>query len=448
MNNLRLFLPLVLFSVVPLPLALAQLIPQANWRVKFVDSQELVVDDGAGTNAIDGAVDTLWQTDWGNANTPPPHEIQVDLGGVYTITKFHYLPRQDGEASGTIKQYEFYVSDDGLHWGRAVATGSFTSNTAEKVVAIPPTVGKFVRLRALSEINGNPWTSIAELKLEGRCVTPSVKLLQPWSLYLQSSNSLVVSANACLDSGTQGRWGVQFILDGGPQNGGAQFEDYFPPFEVIFSKVRKAEHIVEARLINRAGAEISRVARPFTSDKAFRVGVGDYYVAMGDSITAGVGDTLPEDNVSKDGRQTVNPPDGAIGGYPPILNNLLTAAKGYPQTIENEARGGTTSAYGLALLPALLTEHPNARRYLILYGMNDARPWLPVPSGKGLRQGDPGYPGTFKDNVQRMLTLLYAAGKQAVLAKINIALGDSSTGPKYPDPTPALGAPSFKNTTL
>ncbi len=68
---------------------------------------------------------------------------------------------------GTIKQYEFYVSGDGVNWGTAVVTGSFASDTAEKVVTIPATIGKFVRLRALSEINDNPWTSMAELTLEG-----------------------------------------------------------------------------------------------------------------------------------------------------------------------------------------------------------------------------------------------------------------------------------------
>ena len=46
-------------------------------------------------------------------------------GPSYNLTAFQYLPRQDGSACGWIKDYEFYVSADGVNWGTAVATGTF-----------------------------------------------------------------------------------------------------------------------------------------------------------------------------------------------------------------------------------------------------------------------------------------------------------------------------------
>jgi lysophospholipase L1-like esterase len=66
--------------------------------------------------------------------------------------------------------------------------------------------------------------------------------------------------------------------------------------------------------------------------------------------------------------------------------------------------------------------------------MNDSSPFLPVPSGAGLSPGNPGYPGTFKDNMQQIIDAINAYGQEVVLAKCPIALGDSATGGTlYPD---------------
>ncbi|MBI4687070.1 MAG: discoidin domain-containing protein [Nitrospirae bacterium] len=96
-----------------------------------------------------------------------PHEIQVDIGGFYDVNGFKYLPRQDGWSHGRVGQYEFYVSMDGVNWGAAVATGTFVNSTAEKEVNFTQKTGKFIRLRAITEVNGNPWTSMAELSALG-----------------------------------------------------------------------------------------------------------------------------------------------------------------------------------------------------------------------------------------------------------------------------------------
>jgi lysophospholipase L1-like esterase len=150
------------------------------------------------------------------------------------------------------------------------------------------------------------------------------------------------------------------------------------------------------------------------------------YITIGDSITVGVGDDNPSDDISQDGRNSG-------GGFVPILNDLL-ASGGYPHTFVNEAESGTTSTDGLMDLPIILQRNPDAQRVLIMFGMNDARPWLPKPSGLGKWPGDSGYAGTYKDNIQRMLDLIWNDSKAPVLAKVNIALGDSSTGSPYPDP--------------
>ena len=160
------------------------LIPQTNWSVAYVDSQETSCYNGAATNAIDGNPSTFWHTQFCGAAPPTPHEIQINLGGSYNLTAFQYLPRQDGSACGWIGQYEFYVSADGVNWGTAVATGTFNyGNLSTQCpgpgagvpgplqIAFPQTSGQYIRLRALSEINGNPYTSAAEIDVLGITVT-------------------------------------------------------------------------------------------------------------------------------------------------------------------------------------------------------------------------------------------------------------------------------------
>jgi len=149
------------------PPAPAGVIPHTGWTLRYADSQELVGENGTATNAFDGNPNTIWHTQWLTANPRPPHEIQIDLGQIYSIEGFRYLPRQDGSPNGRIGQYEFYVSMDGANWGSPVVMGTFVNNAAEKEVDWASQTGRFIRLRALTEVNGNPWTSAAEINIIG-----------------------------------------------------------------------------------------------------------------------------------------------------------------------------------------------------------------------------------------------------------------------------------------
>ena len=143
------------------------LIPQEQLSIVSVDSEELEVEgeDGSAKNAIDGSPDTIWHTEWWRTDPDYPHEIVIDLGSLYEVTGFRYLPRQDQWPNGTVADYSFFVSEDGLSWNQ-VATGTFTGDArAEKEVLFPQKTGRFVRFVALSEINGNPWTSAAEVSI-------------------------------------------------------------------------------------------------------------------------------------------------------------------------------------------------------------------------------------------------------------------------------------------
>ena len=100
-------------------------IPQTNWTLLFVDSQEQAGGNYSATNSFDGSGATMWHTQWFSSNPVPPHEIQIDLGAVYSVNGFRYLPRQDGGVNGRIGQYAFYVRLTGADpWGSPVATGT------------------------------------------------------------------------------------------------------------------------------------------------------------------------------------------------------------------------------------------------------------------------------------------------------------------------------------
>ncbi|HAY71718.1 MAG TPA: hypothetical protein DCX89_07480 [Saprospirales bacterium] len=142
-------------------------IPKDNWKLLNVDSQEINGEDGKAINAFDGDPSTIWHTEWYWSSPGYPHEISIDLGEIYRISEFTYLPRQDGE-NGRIKNYKLYISNQSNQWGLTTATGNFTNTAApQKIELNPPVVGRYLKLVAVSEVNGNPWASAAELSVTG-----------------------------------------------------------------------------------------------------------------------------------------------------------------------------------------------------------------------------------------------------------------------------------------
>jgi hypothetical protein len=139
-------------------------IPQAEVSVHYFDSQETVGEDGRAVNVIDGDPATIWHTRWYGQTDPMPHEIRLDLGANHDVAALQYLPRQNSP-NGRIADYEIYVSENDGAWGVPAAAGSWANTTSEQTVTFAPESGRYVRLVALSEVNGNPWTSVAELNV-------------------------------------------------------------------------------------------------------------------------------------------------------------------------------------------------------------------------------------------------------------------------------------------
>jgi F5/8 type C domain len=137
----------------------------AKVKLKFVsvDSEETNSENGYGKNAVDGNPNTFWDTQWHDHSPGLPHEIIIEVIPPSVIKGFTDLPRQDESDHGTIKDYEFYVSNDGKHFGQPVKTGTFGPGKEEKMETFKPVKCRFIELKAISEIHGLPWTSAAEI---------------------------------------------------------------------------------------------------------------------------------------------------------------------------------------------------------------------------------------------------------------------------------------------
>lgn len=140
----------------------------ATVTVVRADSAETQAGKHQAKLAGDAKLDTFWHTRWtGTTPAPLPHWIVLDLGAPAPVDGLAYLPRQDGSAQGRIVQYEISVSQDNTAWSEPVALGAWVwgPNALEQYVRWPAVEARYVRLTALSEASGGPWSAAAELGL-------------------------------------------------------------------------------------------------------------------------------------------------------------------------------------------------------------------------------------------------------------------------------------------
>ena len=135
---------------------------KARWRI--VRASSFQADEGPPQNAIDGDPDTFWHSEYDPKLAKPPHEIVIDLGESEWLTGFKYLPRQDGGTNGNVKDYEIYVGDSPDTQTTLAAKGTFRSGRNQKIARFKTSVrARYLRFVCLSEENGQPFASAAEL---------------------------------------------------------------------------------------------------------------------------------------------------------------------------------------------------------------------------------------------------------------------------------------------
>ncbi|MBK8974297.1 MAG: sulfatase-like hydrolase/transferase [Planctomycetes bacterium] len=117
------------------------------------------------TNAFDGDPSTLWHTRFRPDLATGPHELVLDLGTPRRLVGFRYLARQDNGWNGTVAACELSLGDDPDAFPAPVVSTTLRRTKDPQDVTFPATTARYVRFRALSEIQSGPWASAAELAL-------------------------------------------------------------------------------------------------------------------------------------------------------------------------------------------------------------------------------------------------------------------------------------------
>ena len=145
------------------------------WKLVSADSQH---NGNEARLAFDNDLSTFWHTEYSGTEPACPHTLIVDMVNTYTVTAFTYNGRTDGNQNGMVKSYEVYLSMDGQDWGSPVAKGEFKNTTALQVATLnTPVQGRYLKFVALSEINGNKWTSAAEIGIRASSDNTAVETI-------------------------------------------------------------------------------------------------------------------------------------------------------------------------------------------------------------------------------------------------------------------------------
>ena len=84
------------------------------------------------------------------------------------MSGFHYLARQDNGWNGAIGDIEISVSGQADEFGAPVAKAKLKKTKAAQNIRCDRVKGQYIRIRALSEVNGGPWASMAEFGVIGK----------------------------------------------------------------------------------------------------------------------------------------------------------------------------------------------------------------------------------------------------------------------------------------
>lgn len=147
-------------------MARSGLLPIGTVKIASVSS-ESVENQKLAVKALDGDPRTHWHTRFTPEIDKHPHELVLDLGRQCTVTGVRYLARQDGGWNGALADCEFQLSRSLDEFKVTVGKTRFRKSKLSQEIRWPASTGRFLRVRILSEVNGGPWASIAELGVIG-----------------------------------------------------------------------------------------------------------------------------------------------------------------------------------------------------------------------------------------------------------------------------------------
>lgn len=125
-----------------------------DWKV--IGSKDVNTD-----YMFDGNDSTVWY----QTKKDMPVELEVDMGNVYTLKGFTYLPDQGRWPSGIIFNYLLSVSEDGKNW-KDMSKGEFSNirnNPIMRTIEFQPVKARYWKFIALSNTDDNAVAGYAEI---------------------------------------------------------------------------------------------------------------------------------------------------------------------------------------------------------------------------------------------------------------------------------------------
>jgi len=151
------------------------LIPVDEMEIVRVSSQN-EPNHRLAAHAIDGHPGTHWHSQFSGNVAKHPHELVIDLGAEFAIRGFRYLARQDSGWNGAFAETEFFVCSIPDQFDKPVVKETFGKDrSAQAADCQTPARGRYVLVRVLSEVNGKPWASAAEIGVIGTKVKANGK---------------------------------------------------------------------------------------------------------------------------------------------------------------------------------------------------------------------------------------------------------------------------------
>ena len=144
---------------------------RSKWNIAGFSTQEPAEGggNGLGIDAIDGKMDSYWQSKWSGGEPGPPHYISIDMGEAKTIHAISVVDRSfSGDwavtGHGQPKAITVSVSTDGANW---TDNGSFQVPIVEPQAEIRYFLPQFVVARyfriTVTDVWGSNSTNIAEI---------------------------------------------------------------------------------------------------------------------------------------------------------------------------------------------------------------------------------------------------------------------------------------------
>ena len=144
------------------------LIPARQIKVLRFSSQN-ESNGKLAVNAVDGNPRSVWHSRFDSGVAAPPHELVLDLGATYEVSGFRYLARQDSGWNGAFGKADFTVSNSPEDFGDPNVVAEFKKTRKSQAAdCTKPVAGRYVRVRSMTEVNGSPWASAAEIGIVGK----------------------------------------------------------------------------------------------------------------------------------------------------------------------------------------------------------------------------------------------------------------------------------------